>query len=188
MGVERTHPDRVGIELVNTLFGGRFTSRLNTALRVETGLTYGAGSRFDLLQQAGPFLISSYTRNDTTGEAIDMALGVLEALHEAGITPEELESVKTYMKGQFPTRIETSDRLASTIAQLEFYGRDSGDIDNYYDEIDGVSMEDVGRVVREHFPLDDLVFVLIGKASDIESVAAEYAPVLENKSISDSGF
>ncbi len=188
LGVSRTHPDRVPIGVVNTFFGGRFTSRLNTALRVESGLTYGAGSRFELLEHAGPFLISSYTRNDTTEEAIDMALRVLGALHEEGIGANQLESVKTYIKGQFPTRIETSDRLASTIAQLEFYGLDAADIDNYYAEIDAVSMEDVRRVVGQYFPLDDLVFVLVGKASDIESVVRKYGPTLDRKSVSDPGY
>src|SRR5690606_29714763 len=46
-GVERTHPERVAIWLVNTLFGGRFTSILNDELRVNSGLTYGAGSSFE---------------------------------------------------------------------------------------------------------------------------------------------
>ncbi len=176
------------IGVVNTLFGGRFTSRLNTALRVESGLTYGARSRFDLYQRSGPFLISSYTRNDTTEEAIDMALRVLMALHEEGVGPDELESVKTYIKGQFPTRIETSDRLASTIAQLEFYGLDAGDIDDYYARVDAVSMEEVRRVVGEYFPSDDLVFVLVGKASEIETVVAKYGTTLDTRPISDPGF
>jgi predicted Zn-dependent peptidase len=188
LGVNRTHPDRVPIGVVNTFFGGRFTSRLNTALRVESGLTYGAGSRFELREHAGPFLLSSYTRNDTTEEAIDLALRVLETLHEEGIAPSELESVKTYIKGQFPTRIETSDRLASTIAQLEFYGLDAADIDNYYAEVDAVSIEDVRRVIQEYFPLDDLVFVLVGKASEIESVVGKYGPTLDTKSIREPGY
>ena len=188
VGVNRTHPDRVPIGVVNTFFGGRFTSRLNTALRVESGLTYGAGSRFELREHAGPFLISSYTRNESTEEAIDLALRVLETLHEEGIGPIELDSVKTYIKGQFPTRIETSDRLASTIAQLEFYGLDAADIDNYYAEVDAVSIEDVRRVIQEYFPLDDLVFVLVGKASEIGSVVGKYGPTLDTRSIRDPGY
>ncbi len=188
LGVNRTHPDRVPIGVVNTAFGGRFTSRLNTALRVDSGLTYGAGSRFSLLRHAGTFLISSYTRNDTTEAAIDLALRVLTDLHEEGIGREELESVKTYIKGQFPTRIETSDRLASTIAQLEFYGLDAGDIDNYYAKIDAVSVADARRVVGEYFPLDNLVFVLVGKADEIETAVAKYGTALDRKLITDPGF
>ena len=81
-----------------------------------------------------------------------------------------------------------ADRLASTIAQLEFYGLDASDIDDYYAEVDAVSTEEVRRVVQEYFPLDDLVFVLVGKASEIEPVVAKYGQTLDTKSINDPGF
>jgi len=51
---------------VNTLFGGRFTSMLNDALRVNSGLTYGAGSTLDLHRAPGAISIGTYTRTDTT--------------------------------------------------------------------------------------------------------------------------
>ena len=46
VGIAATDPDRVAIRVVNTIFGSRFTSMLNEALRVESGLTYGANSFF----------------------------------------------------------------------------------------------------------------------------------------------
>ena len=46
-GIERSHPDRIPLWVVNTIFGGRFTSMLNDELRVNSGLTYGASSRLD---------------------------------------------------------------------------------------------------------------------------------------------
>ena len=41
VGISRTDTDRVYIGVINTLFGGRFTSMLNSELRVNSGLTYG---------------------------------------------------------------------------------------------------------------------------------------------------
>jgi predicted Zn-dependent peptidase len=58
-GVSRNNPDYVAIEVVN-LFGGRFTSMLNDELRVNSGLTYGASSRFNALN-GGSFAISTFT-------------------------------------------------------------------------------------------------------------------------------
>ncbi len=52
-GISRNNPDYVSIEVVNTLFGGRFTSMLNDELRVNTGLTYGASSRFNTTEKRG---------------------------------------------------------------------------------------------------------------------------------------
>jgi DNA-directed RNA polymerase len=188
LGISRTNPDRVVVGLVNTLFGGRYTSRLNTALRVDSGLTYGARSSFDQRLQAGPFTISSYTRNATTEKAIDLALEVLKNFHDNGVTEAELRSAKAYLKGQFPPGIETSDRLASTMALLEAYGLNAGEIDSYYAKVDAISLADVRRVIKQYFPMDALVFVLVGKASEIENVVRKYAGTVDRKSISDVGF
>jgi predicted Zn-dependent peptidase len=188
IGINRTNPDRIYIEVVNTLFGGRFTSMLNSELRINSGLTYGARSSFDERKVRGPFVISTFTRNQTTERAIDMTLDVLKRLHEKGITEEELRSAKNYIKGQFPPDIETTDQLAGLIAELEFYGLDENEINNYYAKVDSMTLADARRVIKQHFPLDNLVFVLIGKADEIGAVAKKYAPKVDNKTITQQGF
>jgi len=187
-GISRTNQDRIPIIVVNTLFGGRFTSRLNTALRVDSGLTYGASSIWDQRKLPGPFFITTYTRNATTEKAMDMALDVLRNFYEKGITQEELNSAKAYLKGQFPTSIETTNQLASAMARLEFYGLDENDINTYAQKVDAMTLDEARRVIRQYFPLDNLVFVMIGKASEIESVAKKYAPRIDRKSITQPGF
>ena len=188
LGINRTNPDRIYIEVINTLFGGRFTSMLNTELRINSGLTYGARSRFEERKVRGPFLISSFTSNKTTEQAIDMTLDILKRLHEKGITEEELRSAKTYIKGQFPPDIETTDQLAGLIAELEFYGLDENEINSYYAKIDSMTLADARRVIKQHFPLDNLVFVLIGKADEIGAVAKKYAAKVDTKTITQQGF
>ena len=188
VGVARTNEDRVPLQVINTLFGGRFTSMLNTELRINSGLSYGARSSFEQLKTPGPFFINTYTRNEATAQAIDMALNVLKRLHEKGITEEELRSAKAYVKGQYPPRIETTDQLASLMAQLEFFGLDQREVNDFYGKVDAVTMADVRRVVKQYFPSENLVFVLIGKASEIEPVVKKYAPVVDRKSISEPGF
>lgn len=188
VGIARTNPDRVYIDIINTLFGGRFTSMLNTALRINTGLTYGARSSFVERKVRGPFVISTYTQNKTTERAIDETLRLIKELHEKGITEEDLKSAKTYIKGTFPTSIETSDQLASLIAQLEFYGLDENEINTYYARIDSMTMADAQRVIKQYFPLENLVFVLIGKSSEIENIAKKYSPKLDTRNISQPGF
>src|SRR6202008_4619763 len=121
VGVAANDSDRVAIHAGNTIFGGRFTSELNEALRVESGYTYGAQSFFDQRKTPGPFVIFSFTKNETTTPAIDLALKILAKLHKDGVTEEQLKSARSYIKGQFPPEIETSRQLARTIAMHEFY-------------------------------------------------------------------
>lgn len=188
IGIARTNPDRVFIQVINTLFGGRFTSMLNTELRIKTGLTYGVRSSFIQHQTPGPFVISTYTRNESTEKAIDLTLEILKRLHEIGVTEQDLKSAKTYLKGQFPPTIETSDQLADLLAQLEFYGLDAGDVNGYYAKIDAMTMADARRVIKQYFPLENLVFVLIGKAGEIAPIARKYAPRIDKKTIGQPGF
>jgi len=188
IGVARTNPDRVYIRVVNTLFGGRFTSMLNSELRIKSGLTYGATSRFEQHKARGPFLITTYTRTATTEKAMDMTLEVIQSLHEKGVTQEALDSAKNYLKGQSPRTLETSGQLASELAQLEFYGLDEREINDLYAQIDAMTLADAQRVIRQYFPRDNLVFVVIGKASEIGAVVRKYAPKVDTRAITEAGF
>jgi len=188
IGIARSNPDRVLIELVNTLFGGRFTSMINTELRIKSGLTYGAGSGFVEWKAKGPFFINSYTQNASTEKALDLTLDVLKRLHQQGVSEDDLASAKAYLKGQFPPEIETSSQLAGAVAELVFNGLDQREIDTYYAKIDAATTADMARVIKQYFPLDDLTFVLIGKAAEIEPMVKKYAPTIDRKSIASAGF
>jgi predicted Zn-dependent peptidase len=174
--------------VVNTIFGGRFTSELNEALRVESGLTYGADSFFDSKKQPGAFAIYSYTKNETTTQAIDLALQVLAKLHKDGVTPEQLASAKAYIKGQFPPSIETSAQLARRIAHNEFYGLGDDEINQLETRIDAVTPAIAKQVIAKHYPEENLVFMLIGKASEIGPAVQKYAPQQDSRKISEPGF
>jgi zinc protease len=181
-------PDRVAIRLVNTVFGGRFTSLLNEALRVEYGLTYGVISAFDPRKAPGPFGIYSYTKNESTAQAIDMALQVLQKLHKEGTTAEQLASAKSYIKGQFPPSIETSKQLAQIIVLNEFYGLDDREINDLEARLDAVTPAVAQQVIQKHFPADNLVFTLIGKSSDISAAVQKYAEKRDARVINEPGF
>jgi zinc protease len=188
VGIAVNDPDRVAIRVVNTIFGGRFTSELNEALRVESGLTYGADSFFDSRKQPGVFAIYSFTKNESTTQAIDLALHVLAKLHKQGVTQEQLTSAKAYIKGQFPPSIETSTQLARRIASNEFYGLGDDEINQLEARIDAVTPAIARQVIEKHFPEENLVFMLIGKASDIGPAVQKYAPQQDSRKISEPGF
>jgi zinc protease len=188
VGVTRNDPDRVAIRVVNTIFGGRFTSMLNEELRVKSGLTYGASSRFNALKEPGEFGIYSFTRNETTVKAIDMAMQVLDELHKKGLSEEQLASAKSYLKGQFPPTIETSGQLARLIAVNEFYGLDDSEVNDFEDRVDAVTPEVARRVIEKHFPSENLVFALIGKAVEIRPGVQKCATQVDVTDIAAPGF
>ncbi len=188
VGIARTNADRLYIDVVNTLFGGRFTSMINSELRIKSGLTYGANSTFDRRKARGPFVIGTFTRNATTVQTLDKTLEVLQRLHEKGVSEEDLQSAKNYILGQFPPTIETSQQLAGLMANLEFYSLDDREINEMVSKINAMTVADAQRIIKEYYPSDNLVFVLIGKASEIGDGVKKYAPKMETRSINDRGF
>ena len=179
-GVAVDYAQRAELDIANTLFGGRFTSMLNNALRVESGLTYGARSSLSRPSLPGSVAIYSFTRTDATIEAIDMAIGVLEQLFSEGISGDMLDSAKNYIVGQYAPRLETASQLAGTLSFLEHMGLDASYIDGYGPAIAAADSEAIAAVINDVYSQpDDLVFVLLGDAELIRDDIAKYGPVTE---------
>ena len=176
-GVPRNHPDYVAMEVINTVFGGRFTSWLNDELRVNTGLTYGARSNFTRLKNSGSFGISTFTATKNTEAAIDKSIEVLNRLHEKGIDQETLTSARNYVKGGLPPKYETSGQLSGLLTSMFWYGFDESFINNFQKNVDELNVEKSKAIIARHFPKNNLQFVLVGKAADIKKIAEKYGKV-----------
>ena len=188
VGARRTDPARAAQTLVNTVFGGRFTSMLNTELRIKSGLSYGASSSFVRLREPGAFQIGSYTQTEKTVDAIDLALATLERLHADGVAADALDSSRSYVLGQFPPSIETNGQLASRLADMQFYGLDRRDVDEFAARVTAVDADAVKSAIGRDFPRSsDLAMVLIGDAAEIREAIRKYGPVTEMK-ITDPSF
>jgi predicted Zn-dependent peptidase len=188
VAVAKSDPRRAALDITNTLFGGRFTSMLNSELRIRTGLSYSASSHFDRLLQPGHWALTSFTQTDTTIQALDLALATLDKLHQSGLDASMLESGKSYVQGQYPLALETAGQWASQLATLEFYGLDRSYIDNYSAALSGVTGVDAKRVIDEVLPSSSqLAIVVVGNASALRDGLRKYGPVTEMK-LADPSF
>ena len=188
VGVDRRYGGRPALDLVNTLYGGRFTSILNTELRIKSGLSYGASSRFTRGSIPGEFSIRSFAQTDNTGKAIDLTLQTLDQLKHGDLAPEMLESARAYVLGQFPLSLETAAHWAQTLADLEFYGLGKDYIEGYAPALAKVDLPETAAVIADAFPRPaDIDIVLIGDAARIREMAAKYGAVTEMK-LSDPDF
>ena len=187
VGVSERDPARAAQDLVQTVFGGRFTSMLNTELRIKSGLSYGASASLQRLAQPGSASFSSFTRTDATAQALDLAFATLGRLHGEGIDAPALASAKRYVLGQFAPDYETAAQLASSIAELDLHGQSRQRIDGYGDAIQAATAAEVSAASAVFARPDDTLLVVIGDAAKIRDAAAKYGPVTEMK-ISDPGF
>jgi predicted Zn-dependent peptidase len=180
VGVAKHYPRRAALDLVNTVFGGSFTSLLNTELRVKSGMTYGAGSTFVRGTVAAEFAIRSFVHAERTGEAIQCALATLARLKREGISAAMLEAARAYVLGQYPLSLETAADWAAALGELEAYGLPREYIEQYGPELAHVTLADARRVIGEAFPDPArLAIVAIGDAARIRSQLAPLGGVQE---------
>jgi predicted Zn-dependent peptidase len=174
------------VTVMNTLFGGRFTSWLSTELRIKRGLTYGANSNFQTYTSGGTFIASSYTKNDKIGEMLQLVFDLLKKARAEGFGAEEIESARNYIQGQFPPTLETNASKAGTYARLAFYNLGF----DYYDKyMDGVAKTTVAeaKAAAQILPEKDFVLVVVGRSAEIRAQLAKFGTWTEKK-ISDPGF
>ncbi|MDB5239825.1 MAG: peptidase [Spirosoma sp.] len=186
-GITRNNPDFIPVTVVNTILGGRFTSWLNDALRVNSGLTYGANSRFGTYRNSGTFAISTFTKVSTTTQAIDIALQVLDSLHRTGIDEKTLSSAKNYVKASFPPNYESAGALSNLLTDMFSLGFDESFINNFQKNVDGLTVARTRQIIDQYFPKNNLQFVLIGKADTIRDQVKKYGTLTE-KEIKQEGF
>ncbi|MBV8741027.1 MAG: insulinase family protein [Sinobacteraceae bacterium] len=180
VGVSRHYPQRAALDLVNTLYGGRFTSILNTELRVKSGLSYGARSGFTRGSVAGEFAIRSFAQTGDTVRAVDLALQTLAHLKRDYLSAQMLASAQAYVLGQYPLDFETAADWAAAIGQVELYGLGPEYIEDYGRQLHEVTLADARAVIDQVFPQPDAVaIVVIGDASQLRAQLQQYGPVAQ---------
>jgi len=187
ISVDWSSPDYPARQVANTILGGRFTSRLNSELRIRRGLTYGAASGFDDAR-GGAFAVRTYTQMMSSRLCMETALAVYREFVAKGMTPEELASARAYIQGQYaPGTIETASQAAAMILALEFDGIPRDLVDRYFERLDALTLEEVNGFIGRGFPASGLTWVVIGRAAGLREFVASLGEVSECR-LSDPGF
>lgn len=174
VGLKRMTPHYHALLVANTVFGGGFTSRLVNEVRVNRGLTYGIGARFLLPMSAGPFLISSFTRNAKLAEMHDVVGQLMTTLRHDGVSEDEVEAAKAYLLGLQVRRLELPEALAGAIAETEMYGLGVASITDFRQQVEAVDVAACARAIDAAYPGDDLLTVLVGDKADISETAGRF--------------
>lgn len=101
LGISKRHPDYYAFQVMNTILGGYFGSRLMANIREDKGFTYGIGSGLAVMQHAAYFFISTEVGTDVKEDALKEIYSELERLQTKPVDSAELERVKNYMLGEF---------------------------------------------------------------------------------------
>jgi zinc protease len=159
-------------ELVTTLFGGLFTSRLNLNLREEHAYTYGAHAQNLATEHWGALYLSTSVRTDVTADALKEALKELSRLKDPKLgkplTAAEVSRARADLVQSVGARLEYGARLGNTLADLWVHGLPL----DYYQRYAGLlsaETPDTLTPTAANLDIDHLVVVVVGDRAQIEA-------------------
>ncbi len=181
IGVPRSNPDYMSLQVVNTMLGGLFSSRINMNLREVHGYTYGAGSRFDYRRGAGPFIARSSVRTDVTAPALHELVGELERIRTQPLTADELKRSKDDLMQALPGDFETADDVAAQLGQLFLYNLPLDYYRTYPLSISAVTAEQAAAAADKYIHPEQMVLIGVGDVAKIrpEIEKLNLGPIVE---------
>jgi zinc protease len=159
----KTHPDYFKFQVLNTILGGYFGSRLMANIREDKGYTYGIGSGLTNLVHGGYFVISTEVGADVTQQTLDEIYKEIALLREKEVTPSELETVRNYILGNFLRSVDGPFSLAGKFRAIWEYGLDYSFFDRYFEAVKTVNPGELRELARKYLREEDLIQCVAGK-------------------------
>jgi predicted Zn-dependent peptidase len=167
IGVARSTTDFFPIQVMNTILGGSFSSRLNLNLREKHGYTYGASSGFDMRLTPGPFSAQAGVQTDKTSESLTEFFNELNGILKP-VPTDELARAKNYVALRFPSSFETTGDIARRLEEAVIYKLPDDYYSRYVQNIEAITAADVQRVAQKYIQPDRLVVIVVGDRKTIE--------------------
>lgn len=159
----RTHPDFLGMQVLNTVLGGYFGSRLMTNLREDKGYTYGIGSALMSLQHSGSFFITGEVGADVAHQAAKEVYGEIDRLRNDLVPESELQLVKNYMLGKFLRSVDGPFAMADMLMSVLESGLDMSYLNHYIEVIRSITAAELRDLARRHLDPATFYEIIVGK-------------------------
>ena len=161
--INRTHPDFPSLQVLNTIFGGYFGSRLMTNIREDKGYTYGIGSGMSSLKHAGAMFIATEVGAEVCKATLIEIEKEINILKTEPIPAEELGLVRNYLLGSLLGSLENVFSHADKFKNLYFSGLDYDYYDRYTETIKTITPDDLLKLANKYLNFDSFYKVIVGK-------------------------
>lgn len=168
-GPPRNTPDYFALQVLNTILGGQFQSRLNANIREQKGYSYGVRSSFGYGKGPGAFNAGGAIFTAKTDAALIEFMKELKGIvGEKPVTDEELKTAKESLIQGLPQRFASVSAISNAITSLTVQGLPDDYYQTYAKNVGAVTKEDLLRVAKQYIDLKNLAIVIVGNRSEVE--------------------
>jgi predicted Zn-dependent peptidase len=162
---ERAHPDYYKMQVVSTILGGYFGSRLMKNIREDKGYTYGIYSGIHAHRKGGYFFVQGDVGNEYVEPAIEETKKEMNLLIRKGVGEDEMDLVRNYMLGKSLSQRETAFQLAEAMRFSVMNGIPFSELDRKFEVIQEMKAAEVAPLAETYLQPDKMLEVVAGGTS-----------------------
>jgi len=170
----RNDPDTVAIQLVNDVFGGNFSSRINMNLREDKHWSYGVFSAMPAALGQRPFFSVSAVQTDKTKESMQELIKEYAGITGAHpITAQELKDAQSNDTLSLPGDFETSQQLGASYSTILQYNLPEDYFNTFTQKAMSLTPDQANALAKKLIQPNHLVWVVVGDMSKVEAGVRE---------------
>jgi predicted Zn-dependent peptidase len=174
--VDPSHPDFLPLQVMNTLLGGSFTSRITSNIREQKGYTYSPRSQVDARYRDAYWVEIADVSTKVTGPALREILAEIERLRQEAPSEAELSGFRTYLAGLFVILASSRRGLLERLRFVDLHDLGDGWLASYVPRVQAVTPAQVQAMAQKYLDPAELTIVVVGDREKIAEQLAPFAP------------
>ena len=176
----KANPDEIGIETMNTILGGSFSSRINMNLREDKHWSYGARSMIMDARGQRPFIAYASVQTDKTKEAmIEVSKEIKGIMDDTPVTSDELTRAQNRLTLRLPGSWETISSVGRTINEIVRFGLPDDYYETYPEKVRALGVDDITAIAGKVLHPENIVWIVVGDRAKVEQPirSAAFGPI-----------
>ncbi len=175
---EPSSPDYVVLDVMDSLLGGSFASRITSNIREQKGYTYSPYSQVATRRHLAYWLEVADVTTAVTGPSLKEIFYEIDRLRKEPPPAQELKGIQNYLAGVFVLKNTVSPD--AVIAQLHFVdsqGLDRSFLSSYVQKVMAVTPQEIQRAAESYIVPSKMTIVVVGDKAKIAGQLKPYETV-----------
>ena len=171
-------PQQLALAVALTAFGGSFTSRLMTEVRVKRGWSYSASAGLARTRAGHTVRIRTMPAAEQTKDTLELVLSLWREFARDGLRQDELDFAKSYLEGRWAFEIDTADDRLEQRIDAVIMDLPADAPATFVPRLRALTLDQVNEAVHAWVRPDDTTIIVTATAEDL---AAEIDGLVDAK-------
>lgn len=165
--------DYISLDIMNSLLGGSFGSRITSNIREDKGYTYSPYSNLQTNYKNGLWYEVADVTTEHTGASLDEIKKEIKRLQNEAPSKEELEGIQNYESGLYVLQNSTPGGIIGQLTFLDIHELDESFLVNKVKAMNAVTPEEVQEMAKKYIKPENMTLVVVGDKEKIKDQVQE---------------